>query len=260
MDFNAINFKKSVEMKGESWDFARYTKTMREEQRGAREYLDSQSIIWNIPASLTKKVLPSGKLLPFFGDTTVFTLNDSQVQKVSVLSDRLEKTLPFLATPLDRKQLHMTLHDLSNDPVLNNVQAAMNRNQEQVSEIFLQLKKYLTLHPEDRYITMKVNGIYPCLNISILLGLEPATEADFKRLINLYNLFDEIVYLNYWLRPHITLGYFLPKELSKSEINLLSSTLKDIGTPNVTLTFDILELTYQHFYDMNDYRDIIKSL
>lgn len=253
-----INLKQSVFMKGEAWDYQRYTSTMVNEQKGARDYLDSDSIQWNVPASLSKKVNSNGELLPFFGDTTVFTLTSSQVQQLDPILNYFESTLPFLASPLDRQQLHMTLHDLSNDPILANVQQSMAHNQERVREIFIQLKKYLTLHPEERYLTMRVNGIYPCLNISLLLGLEPASDKDFKKLINLYNLFDEVVYLNYWLRPHITLSYFLPKQLNKSEISLLSHSLKKIGTPKLEFTFDLLELSYQHFFDMNDYRDVIK--
>lgn len=253
-----LNLQEPVTMKGEKWEFSRYTQTLVEEQRGAINYLDAQDIVWNVPGSLIKKVLPNGDLLPFHGDTTVFTLSSEQVKEVEGFIETLETDLPFLATPLDRKQLHMTLHDLSNDPLLANVSDKMKDNQEKSANIFKRIREYLMTHPEDRYIKMVSNNIYPCLNISLLLGMAPATDKDFRRLINIYNLFDDVVYLNYWLRPHITLGYFLPRELNKGEIALLSKTLKKIGVPKVEITFDIMDLAYQHFYDMNDYRDMLR--
>lgn len=251
-----IDLNKDTQMKGQDWTFNKYTETLNNEQIGSLNYLDSPDIVWNIPESLTHKVFEDGVLKPFFGDTTVFELTKKEVSKISPLIDKLESIRDFLAEPLDSDHLHLTLHDLSNSPIEGTVDTEMSVNHAKISKLFPRIKKYIEENPEYRKIKMVSTNAFPCLNISILLGFAPKTEKDFKALINLYNLFDDVVYIDHWLRPHVTLSYFKPKVLDKDQIGQLSTVLKEINSHKVEIELDILELVYQRFYDMNQYETI----
>lgn len=250
-----IDLSRSVVMKGESWQYSEYVETLKSEQLGALNYLNSSETVWSVPDSLQYKVNESGTILPFFGDTTVFELSPVERDEVISLIDLLEPLRGVLSEHLDPNQLHLTLHDLSNSPQMQGeLRDKMANNQRRVKEIFKSVGEYLKLHPEHKKIKMVSTNSFPCLNISILLGFAPKDESDFKALINLYNFFDDVVYLNYWLRPHITLSYFRPRSLNHDEIIELSRVLKEINTHTVEIELDVMELLYQHFYHMNDYR------
>ncbi|WP_028864900.1 hypothetical protein [Psychromonas aquimarina] len=252
-----INLNKAVVMKGEPLSHSEYIETLQGEQNGALQYLDSPDIVWNVPDSLKCKVKNNGELTSFYGDTTVFKLSEDDIDLISGVMESLAPIQETLAEPLDREQLHLTLHDLSNSPVESQISDQLMVNETKVKEVLKRVRSYLNEHPDQRKIKMLSTNAYPCLNTSILLGFAPKSEQDLKRLINLYNLFDDVVYLNYWLRPHITLSYFEPRVLKRSEIIKLSDTLKDINGNVFELELDMLELAYQHFSSMNSYKTII---
>ena len=254
MDGIEISLVGAVWMKDEQWSYARYKGALLEEQLGAINGLYDPQRIWEIPDALQKKVDLDGSLLPFFGDTTVFELSSQQVAEVGELIALLEPISENLATPLDRQQLHMTLHDLNNSSSPEEIATPIAKSKHQVIIIMKLLKEYLKDNPDHRYINMVSTRAYPSSNIAVLLGLIPKSELDFQLLIKLYNIFDSAVYLDYWLRPHITLAYFKPRELRQVEIAGLRSCLDQINQREVEIKLDILELAYQHFDHMNQYQ------
>jgi hypothetical protein len=248
-----------VSIKGEPWSYQHYVTLLTGEIDGAIDFLYQPDMEWSVPESLRAKVNQQGELTPFFGDTTVFSLSDGEIKKVGALIDTLQPTSLF-ATPLDRQQLHMTLHDLNNSPRKEEVSTAMESTQLQTEKIMQQLNLYLERHPEDRYINMVSTKAFDCLNIAVLLGFKPASERDYKILMNLYNLFEPVVYLDYWLRPHVTLTYFKPRVPTEDEVALLRDSIERVNQHSVELKLDIMELAYQHFYDMNSYQTVARPL
>lgn len=155
-----------------------------------------------------------------------------------------------------KKQLHLTLHDLSNSSRKEEVAEQLVENEKRCRVIFAKLMNHLANNPEQRKIKMVSTCAYPCLNISVLLGFAPASEQDYNRLINIYNLFEEVIYLDYWLRPHVTLAYFFPRTLNGDEIKKLRDNLQKINESGYEIELDVQELAYQHFSSMNHYQTI----
>ena len=243
-------------MKGRLLSHAEYTEVLQAEQNGALQYLDSVDIDWTVPDSLRHKVKSNGELAPFYGDTIVFKLSEDAANLIGSMMERLMPLQGMLAAPLDKKQLHLTLHDLSNSPLKSQITSQLALNEARVKALMKRIGCYLDEHPEHRKIKMVSTSVYPCLNISILLGLKPKSEQDFNKLINLYSLFDEVVYLDYWFRPHVTLSYFSPRVMNRHEILKLSDILKGLNRDSFELELDMLDIAYQHFFNMNHYKTL----
>ncbi|WED23675.1 hypothetical protein L3Q72_20790 [Vibrio sp. JC009] len=236
--------------------YAEYTDTLHIEQSEALQYLDSATADWSVPDSLKHKVRNNGELAPFYGDTVVFILPEEARQRIGGVMERLTALQEMLAVPLDRKQLHLTLHDLSNSPSELQITSQIALNEVKVKAVMKRIWHYLELHPDQRKIKMVSSSVYPCLNISVLLGFKPKTEQDFNKLINLYRLFDEVVYLDYGFRPHVTLSYFAPRVMNRDEIVKLSGLLKDLNRGSIELELDMFDIAYQHFFNMNHYETL----
>ncbi|MEW6280121.1 MAG: hypothetical protein AB1758_15950 [Candidatus Eremiobacterota bacterium] len=224
-------------------DYPAYRERLLEEQRGALRGLEFP---WSVPAGIRAKVAEDGRLLPFFGDTVVFRLGDRDREWLAALRDRLVDGLEGLfAEPLDPREFHLTLHDLSSGSVRGEL--PLEANQERCRSILAGLQ------PGTR-VEMEATTVFPCLNISVLVGFCPASEADYRLLTAWHRAFDPVVELGYWLRPHVTLAYFRPRALSAGEVERLSERLAgfEVGGRRLNLQRSLLE--YQHFLDMNRYQ------
>lgn len=243
-----------VILKNNPMTFEEYCSTVENEERSSLDYLASGSP-WNVPGSLTAKVSPRGELLPFYGDTVVMPLEKVDFSQVESLQAALHREVPELfAQELDPKHFHVTLHDLSNGPGRESLAEKMGQNREECRDIFEKTADYFNKNPHLSRIRLKSLYAYPSCNISVILGFVPAAEQDYRVLMNLCNLFDNVVYLDYWLRIHITLGYFKPYVFFDEQREALHKTLKVLGKGGVSIELDLWKLAYQHFNDMNDYR------
>ena len=100
----------------------------------------------------------------------------------------MENCPDLWAESLDLETFHMTIHDLYSGPEMTSqLRGMMTANQERIREIFRQARAYFEMHPEQALIKVKQNSIFPNLNISLLMGLKPATDRDFRILMNFYN-------------------------------------------------------------------------
>ena len=200
-------------------------------------------------ASLADKIDGDGRLKPFFGDTVVFDLDDAVKNRVSALIDSLYSAAgDCLAERLCDATLHMTLHDLSNGTKLDEVRGKMAENEEKIRSTSL----------PSRTIKMKSTFIFNMVNTSLVLGLVPADEGEHMKLAELYDIFDGILGAQYPLTPHITLAYFTTSGFGEVEKSRLEAAVNEI---NRDLQFEIIldtkKLHYQHFFSMNDYRNVI---
>lgn len=196
---------------------------------------------WNVPASLTQKVGLDGRLLPIEGDTIVFRLAPSELDWLDALRQQLVTGLEELfSEPLRKEELHLTLHDLS--------VPSSDHNMRLSGQILRQLS------PGE--VKLDVVTVFPCLNISVLVGFCPISPLHHGRLMSWHRAFDPVVELSYWYRPHVTLAYFRPRAYSESEVTALRQRLSslDIGG---SLSLDLSRLFYQRFTDMNHFYDLV---
>ena len=69
--------------------------------------------------SISQKVDKNNRFQSFYGDTIVFNLNDTTKKKLAWIVDELYRIVPeCFCERLVSDTFHMTLHDLSNSPVL----------------------------------------------------------------------------------------------------------------------------------------------
>lgn len=198
--------------------------------------------------NLAKKVDASGAFLPFIGNTTVFLLDESTKNQLSILQDRLYEAVPgMLARRLEPATFHMTLHDLLNGaPGTPGLPERIPRMDAQVRDI---MRRRTDASP----LRMRGTWVFNMVNTSLVLGLEPVDEATEQRLSEMYNQLDAICPLSYGLTPHITLAYFRPGIYDPQQVQALRSILGP-----AELSIDLLpeNLVLQHFDDMNHYFEI----
>ena len=119
----------------------------------------------------------------------------------------------------------------------------------------------------DWVIEMRASRLFNMVNTSVVLGLEPCTEADFEKLMELYREFQDAKPLAYPLTPHITMAYYRPGEydgetagLLQMLFDLVNSAFNDeIGgeeRAELKFRFALSDLKYQRFRHMNDYYEV----
>lgn len=202
--------------------------------------------------SISKKVDKNNSYQPFYGDTVVFNLDDTTKGKIAGLVDRIRAVAPeCFCEALVSDTFHMTLHDLSNSPVLENVAVEVFENElkaiEKVEKIAVQK------------IKMKSKYIFNMVNTSLVLGLYPADEEEYNRLMELYYLFDDVKRLNYPLTPHITLGYYNINGFDTKSARKLENIVQELNTNEmeIEIELDTKQLFYQKFVSMNDYINVV---
>lgn len=253
-----MDLLRPAKVMGEPWDSSTYRQRLQAEQDGSCAWLDrvaraEEPLEWRIPASLELKVHSMGDLRPFFGDTLVFPLDTEALEACASLQRRLTAGLEgMFAEPLDPRELHVTLHDLSNGNRMPRLEREMEENSQKCRRLFAGIAEALERDPGLAEIRLEPVRMFDCLNISVLLGYAPASDRDYRLLLNLYEIFEEVRPLDYWLRPHVTLAYFRPRVPTWSEVEELARRCATLG-PLPILKLDVWELSYQTFQDMNRY-------
>ena len=201
--------------------------------------------------SIAHKVGKDNKYKDFYGDTIVFNLDNDTKEKVAKYVDRLYQSAPeCFSEKLKTDTFHMTLHDLSNSPVLQDVSTDVFENELRVIEKSKKTGKH-------QKIRMKTNYVFNMVNISLVLGLYPASEEDYNRLMELYYLFDDVRKLGYPLTPHITLGYYSLNGFDGGSARRLEKVIQELNQNEFEIVLDTDNLYYQKFVSMNQYINVI---
>lgn len=213
--------------------------------------------------NLSMKVNDEGQFNPFYGDTVVYLLHSNIKTKLVEYQKLLMNSCSdLLAEPLVPDTFHLTLHDLNNGPDLDPLISKMERSQTLVKELFEKLKD------DSDVIHLSSTKVFSMVNTSIVLCFEPETEEDCIKLMNYYELFQEIVPLSYPLTPHITLAYYNAPYASEDEqgnwikgriplnrLHHLKEVMDQLNSREpLHLSLSIYDLAYQHFTSMNHYR------
>jgi len=252
-----VDLTADVKLKKIPREFQEYSSIVKNEELSSINYLNLKDALWTVPQSLSTKVDFHGNLKPYFGDTVVLKLKERDKIRLSKFQESLLEDLADLfAEPLDPAYFHITLHDLNSSTDEFSLTTVMDENRLKCEKIFKEVASYFKKNPQYSTVTLKPLYIYPCCNISIVAGFTPLTDHDFRIIMNLYNLFDEVRYLDYWLRLHATLCYFKPRELTGEEIRNLYNKLKNLSMEDFTVKLNLWELAYERFFSMNRYSDV----
>ena len=204
---------------------------------------------FNVNPSLGKKIDETNKFRAFFGDTIVFDLDNRTKDKLTEYVEKIYESAPeCFCEKLIPRTYHMTLHDLSNAPILEDVAAEIFDNELNI----LELKKNI----EACKIKMKSKCIFNMVNTSLVMGLYPIDEKEYEKLMRLYFLFDEVKPLSYPLTPHITLAYYNVNGFLTESARKLEKVVRELNDSELEVELDVRKLYYQKFRNMNDYINI----
>ncbi|AEX86470.1 hypothetical protein Marpi_2095 [Marinitoga piezophila KA3] len=206
---------------------------------------------WKVLESVYLKVNENGEYKKFIGNTVVIPLNNEDKKKVQIIQKLLYSELNgILANELPEETFHLTIHDLCNYFTADNLEKCMKNSENKVKEVFRELKEIY----ENTTITLNSNGLF---NGGAAIGIQfyPKDFPDFNALINMYNIFEKVLPLKKILIPHVTLGYYLPKEYTYDEIQTIKKVLNDIEF-SFEITLSLNALTFQRFENMIKYIDL----
>lgn len=203
--------------------------------------------------SIANKVNADNTYKDFYGDTVVFDLDDATKSSLTEYTDFLRKAAPqCFCERLVPNTFHVTLHDLGNATNLQNVAEELFFNELRIIEKLGEIKKL-----GNKKIKLKSNAVFNMVNTSLVLGLYPADEDNYIRLMELYNVIDGVKQLGYPLTPHITLGYYNVNGFDSNSAKLLKNAVEKLNS-KLDLTVCVGDLYYQKFTSMNNYVNIIK--
>lgn len=197
---------------------------------------------------LVEKVGSNRDFKPFYGNTTVFLLDD----QVKATLGRLQQELYdgagwLLSRRLEPETFHMTLHDLANGPEKNAaLERAMARAEAGTRPL---LEQWRDLPP----LRMQTTWLFNMVNTSIVLGLEPADARSWKQLDGMYMALEQVVPLGHAMTPHITMAYYRPDVYTVYDRHCLKKALHPV---QLELTLKMEDLVLQEFTDMNHYRNL----
>ena len=203
--------------------------------------------------SVSQKVGKDNVFKNFYGDTIVFALDDIVKEKLAEYVELLYQSAPeCFCERLVPHTFHVTLHNLSNAPVLRDVAEELFENELKVIEKMGEIQKQ-----EKEIIKMKSKYIFNMVDTSLVLGLYPVDESEYRRLMDLYSLFDTVKKLSYPFTPHITLAYYNIDGFDLQAARSLEDAVNKLNKNEIEIELNVNHLYYQKFKSMNDYIDII---
>lgn len=221
-----------------------------------QEYISRTVFMWkSLPESggfqtsesLLKKINADGSFKPFYGDTVIFDLPNHEKARLGQLQNALYGSLGnVLAEKIPPESFHLTLHDLLNSPL--GMPAESDRVMHEVQSLFAEI-------PDDfpKEIRLRSVCLFSMVNTSIVMGYEPAEEADCETLMRLYDWFQQIVPLSYPLTLHVTLAYFKPGSYDENMLHSLQNFLIEYSRDSHPVTLNTSDLAYARFASMKEY-------
>lgn len=205
--------------------------------------------------SVNLKVDPQNRFRNFYGDTTVFNLEDPIKDELARYTAILYQAVPNCwAEPLRAETFHVTLHDLSNSAHLEEIASQTYHNEINLLKLLSQTE----LAPQE--IEMRTTFVFNMVNTSLCLGLCPSNEEEYKKWMILYNLLEKIRPLPYPSTPHITLAYYSPQGFDELTCQNLRECVRQLNERTFSIILKTNNLYYQKFLSMNEYINIFKLI
>ena len=197
--------------------------------------------------NLCKKVDIKGQILPFYGNTVAFDLDEATKKGLLSLQEKLYRKAGWmLSQRIDPATFHMTLHDLVNAPELTDDLKC------RMLEAEVKAKSIMETWKEQPPLRMKTTWLFNMVNTSIVLGLAPVDEESWRRLDEMYVALESVVHLGYALTPHITMAYFKPGTYTQYDLNYLRRAMHPV---ELEVELRLEDLHYQVFQNMNHYEN-----
>ena len=205
--------------------------------------------------SLVKKVKRDNSFQSFYGDTVVFDLDVTTKERLAKWLDILYTEVPeAFCERLVTGTFHMTLHDLSNSDVFEEIEQEVIRNRKLIEKLRNDLASFGTIKMYSKYI-------FNMVNTSLVLGLYPSDALEHEKLMNLYETFNAVKELPYPLTPHITLAYYNVHGFCDASARKLEELVYQLNSGELGQEMEIVleakELFYQHFDSMNHYINVL---
>lgn len=205
--------------------------------------------------SISQKVDSNNMFRNFYGDTIVFELDNHVKEILTEYVEFLYQSAPnCFCERLNYHTFHVTLHDLSNSPNLQDVAAEVFENECKVIEKIQEIQQ----KNEETKIKMKSKYVFNMVDTSLVLGVYPADEEDYHEIMELYNIFDEVKQLPYSFTPHITLAYYSINGFNVQAAKNLAKAVSRLNDNEIEFELSADRLYYQKFRSMNDYIDVVK--
>ena len=213
----------------------------------------SEGCTFHTHSELSRKISDTGSFLTFVGDTVVFLLDDGTQGSLEKYQNQLyEECQDMLADRIDSKTFHITLHDLSNGNPSEELWQISRKNHIYTTRI---LEEFRQMNVDS--IRLKPVAVFNMMNMSIVLGLEPANDWSCRIIMELYDRLQQVVELNYPLTLHVTLAYFKPGDYGVESVQKLKRVLGKINSALIPeIEVNIEQLLYQRFDDMNSYYNV----
>lgn len=205
--------------------------------------------------NLEKKVDREGTILPYYGNTTVFLLDEATKEQLKLLQEELYQGAgEMLAQRLVPDTFHMTLHDLVNGPVKDaRLEQHMEQTTREARAILDGWHGQAAAKERVGQLRMRATWMFNMVSTSIVLGLAPADEYSWQKLDEMYCALEQVVTLGYGMTPHITLAYFKPGVYGPEQVQKLREVLRKV---ELEVTLQMGDLVLQEFTDMNHYETI----
>ena len=205
---------------------------------------------FSVNPSVSEKVGTDHRFLPFYGDTIVFDLSEMEKQLINDMISQLYTAVPeCFSERLNDSTLHMTLHDLSHSTRLEDVSERMREHE-------TALRTLLAHKPvEQKTIRMRSKAVFNMVNTSIVLGVYPNDPVEYAKLMELYQLGEQLMALPYPMTPHITLAYYRKEGFSHELVEKLKKQITALNRQPMEITLQTERLYYQHFQSMNAYQN-----
>lgn len=202
--------------------------------------------------SIFSKVNDQNKFRKFYGDTTVFDLNNNEKEKISdIIIQLYNNASECFCERRIIDTLHMTMHDLTSSNFKSEIEDEVKNN-------FVKLKSVLKETPIlEQKIKMKTNFITNFEHVNLALVLCPINEDEYNKLMNIRSIIDKVKKLKYAFTPHVTLAYFNYNGFQVRELKKLLKIVEELNKKeDFEVELDTRKLIYQTFSDMNTYKNV----
>ena len=216
---------------------------------------------WKIADNLVRKVSKEGKLQPFYGYTSIFTLSEDDAGKCRGFCKTLFDKAGDLLIPLPVSSFHLTLHTFwnqNNCASISEVDRKMEISRPLIEETMDEImKRYGNLH-----ISMFSPGISTNGSDVVSMKFIPQGKEDFELLYSLFLMMERICPLSQQYIPHISLAYFKVRNYDKDEIKQIYDAIdlaNDLGHGHTAIDIPVSSLRFKMHRMMDGYMDVCQE-
>lgn len=196
-----------------------------------------------------QKVGKDGRLLPFYGNTTIFDLHSEDILWLKDLQDRLYAACgDLLGERLRPETFHITLHDLLYGSDWRAMEADVLGVNERANVLVADIRRDFPWG-----VQVRARRMINMVGSSVVLVFEPVDEDNCWPLMQMYEHLQHAVPLGHKLTPHVTLAYFRPGKIDREATERLQHVFDSAAADGHVLHLSVQKLNVCTFTDMNHY-------